>query len=81
MATVAIRTAYPCAHQNPADVFFAKLYATGTLVGDSIGINRARNVFSKGRDPEKTLTVGSASKDREKLSGAGSQYILVSLPA
>jgi len=54
-----VRAAYARANRNPADTFYVELHATGTLVGDPIEVNGAGKVFSEGRDPERTLRVGS----------------------
>jgi len=54
-----VRAAYARANRNPAEAFYVELHATGTLVGDPIEVNGAGKVFSKGRDRERTLRVGS----------------------
>ena len=54
-----IRTAYTRANRSPADAFFVEHHATGTPVGDPIEVNGAGRVFSRARDPKKTLRIGS----------------------
>ena len=73
---MAIRAAYARAQRNPADAFFAELHATGTLVGDPIEVNGAGRVFSQGRDPTKTLRVGSV---KSNIGHAGGCSFMASL--
>lgn len=55
----AILRAYHVAERNPSEAFYVELHATGTYVGDPIEANAAGSIFSQGRDPSKTLRVGS----------------------
>ena len=72
-----IRAAYARAQRNPADAFFAELHATGTLVGDPIEVNGAGRVFSKGRDPRKTLRVGSVKGNMGHAEGCSFMASLI----
>ncbi|KIJ63457.1 polyketide synthetase [Hydnomerulius pinastri MD-312] len=59
MQAETIKEAYRAAGRDPAEAFFVELHATGTKVGDPIETNAAGKVFSKGRDAQRTLRVGS----------------------
>ena len=59
MQAETIKEAYRVAGRDPAEAFYVELHATGTKVGDPIETNAAGKVFSKGRDVNKTLRVGS----------------------
>ena len=72
-----IRAAYARANRNPADAFYVELHATGTLVGDPIEVNGAGKVFSKGRDPKKTLRVGSVKASMGHAEGCSFMASLI----
>ncbi|KAF9228933.1 putative nonribosomal peptide synthetase [Gyrodon lividus] len=59
MQAETIKEAYGAAKRDPAEAFYVELHATGTKVGDPIETNAAGKVFSKGRDEQKKLRVGS----------------------
>jgi acyl transferase domain-containing protein len=64
-------------NRNPADAFYVELHATGTLVGDPIEVNGAGRVFSKGRDPKKTLRVGSVKANMGHAEGCSFMASLI----
>ena len=72
-----IRAAYARANRNPADAFYVELHATGTLVGDPIEVNGAGKVFSRGRDPKKTLRVGSVKANMGHAEGCSFMASLI----
>ena len=72
-----IRGAYARANRNPADAFYVELHATGTFVGDPIEVNGAGKVFSKGRDPKKTLRVGSVKANLGHAEGCSFMASLI----
>jgi len=72
-----VRAAYARANRNPADAFYVELHATGTLVGDPIEVNGAGKVFSKGRDPKKTLRVGSVKSSIGHAEGCSFMASLI----
>ncbi|KAG6379792.1 thiolase-like protein [Boletus reticuloceps] len=69
MQTETIKEAYRVAKRDPSEVFYVELHATRTKVGDPIETNAAGKVFSKGRDTEKPLRVGSVKANLGHTEG------------
>jgi len=72
-----VQAAYNRANRNPAEAFYVELHATSTLVGDPIEVNGAGRVFSKGRDSEKTLRIGSVKANMGHAGGCSFMASLI----
>ena len=65
-----IKAAHADAGIPPSEVDYLEAHGTGTAVGDPIEINAAANVYSKDRDPDKPLLVGSVKTNIGHLESA-----------